>query len=65
MDLDDAHMLLSLADDDPNLNDQDQEELSAQVKRTKLDTPLQSKVCEAPMKTKIICIYTLIGLLTA
>jgi hypothetical protein len=37
MDLDDAHMLLSLADDNQSVNDKDQEELSAHVKRTKLD----------------------------
>lgn len=37
MDLDDAHMLLSLADETQSVHDKDQEELSAQVKRTKLD----------------------------
>ncbi|KAI8579123.1 hypothetical protein K450DRAFT_244012 [Umbelopsis ramanniana AG] len=37
MDLDDAHMLLSLADDNQSVDDKDQEELSAHVKRTKLD----------------------------
>ncbi|CAO3670265.1 unnamed protein product [Umbelopsis ramanniana] len=37
MDLDDAHMLLSLADETQSVPDKDQEELSAHVKRTKLD----------------------------
>lgn len=37
MDLDDANMLLSLADETQSVPDKDQEELSAYVKRTKLD----------------------------
>ncbi|KAI9287980.1 hypothetical protein BC943DRAFT_180964 [Umbelopsis sp. AD052] len=47
MDLDDAHMLLSLADDTQSVNDKDQEDLSAHVKRTKLDNldHAPEKVC--------------------
>jgi len=47
MDLDDAHMLLSLADETHSVHDKDQEELSAHVKRTKLDNEDHppAKVC--------------------